>query len=47
LLVRLDDGALILAREADGSPVSAVGWSAEGQVLAFGTESGSAGVLKL
>jgi WD40 repeat protein len=47
LLVRLDDGALILAREADGSPVSALGWSAEGQVLAFGTESGKAGVLTL
>lgn len=47
LLVRLDDGALILAREADGQPISALGWSAEGQVLAMGTESGSASVLTL
>jgi WD40 repeat protein len=47
LLVRLDDGALIMAREADGQPVSALGWSATGQVLAFGTEGGSAGVLTL
>ena len=47
LLVRLDDGALILAREADGEPVSALGWSAEGQVLAMGTENGSASVLTL
>ena len=47
LLVRLDDGALILAREADGDPVSALGWSAEGQVLAMGTEGGSASVLTL
>lgn len=47
LLVRLDDGALILAREADGQPVSALGWDQSGQVLAFGTEAGSAGVLTL
>jgi WD40 repeat protein len=47
LLVRLDDGALILAREADGEPVSALGWDSNGQVLAFGTEQGSAGVLTL
>ncbi|MBI1201726.1 MAG: WD40 repeat domain-containing protein [Rhodopseudomonas sp.] len=47
LLVRLDDGALILAREADGEPVSALGWDASGQVLAMGTEEGSAAVLTL
>ncbi len=47
LLVRLDDGALILAREADGEPVSALGWSAEGQVLAMGTEGGLGSVLTL
>jgi WD40 repeat protein len=47
LLVRIDDGALILAREADGSPVSAIGWSADGQVLAMGTESGKGSVLTL
>jgi len=47
LMVRLDDGALILGREADGSPVSALGWSADGQILAMGTESGAASVLKL
>jgi len=47
LLVRLDDGALILAREADGQPVSALGWDASGQTLGFGTEQGSAGVLTL
>ena len=35
----------ILAREADGQPVSALGWDATGQVLAFGTEEGQAGVL--
>lgn len=47
LLVRIDDGALIAAREADGQPIGALGWSATGQVLGFGTESGSAGLLAL
>ena len=39
LLVRIDDGALIGVREADGAPVSALGWDANGQTLAFGTEA--------
>ena len=47
LLVRTEDGALIAARAADGAPVSALGWDGTGQVLAFGTESGDAGVLTL
>jgi WD40 repeat protein len=47
LLVRIDDGALIGARKADAQPVSALGWDASGQLLAFGTESGAAGVLTL
>ena len=42
---RLDDGALIAVRAADGQPVSALGWEATGQTLAFGTEAGAAGVL--
>ena len=46
-LVRLDDGALIAARQADGSPVTALGWDNSGQTLGFGTESGDAGVLSL
>jgi len=46
-LVRIDDDALILARQADGQPVSALGWDRAGQTLAFGTESGAAGVLAL
>jgi WD40 repeat protein len=45
LLVRLDDGALIGVREADGDPASALGWDQSGQILAFGTEAGAAGVL--
>jgi len=47
LLVRIDDGALILAREPDGQPVTALAWEATGQMLAYGTESGDAGVLTL
>jgi len=47
LLVRIDDGALIKARQADSQPISALGWDASAQVLAFGTEAGSAGVLTL
>jgi WD40 repeat protein len=44
-IVRIDDGALILVREADQQPVSALGWDSTGQLLAFGTEAGAAGVL--
>jgi WD40 repeat protein len=46
-IVRLDDGALIMARDADEQQVSALGWNATGQILACGTESGDAGVLVL
>jgi WD40 repeat protein len=46
-LVRIDDGALIGARAADGSAVTALGWSDDGQTLAYGTENGEAGVLAL
>ncbi len=45
LLVRIDSGALIEVRAADGTSVSALGWDAIGQTLAFGMESGAAGVL--
>ena len=45
VLVRTDDGALIRAKAEGGSPVSALGWDANGQTLAFGTEAGEAGAL--
>ncbi len=44
-LVRIDDGALIEVKAAGAAPVSALGWDATGQRLAFGTETGEAGVL--
>jgi WD40 repeat protein len=47
LLVRIDDGALIMARQADAQPIGALGWDAAGKLLAFGTEAGEAGVLAL
>ncbi len=45
LLVRLDDGALIRFMTEGHGPVSALGWDATGQTLAFGTEAGDAGAL--
>jgi WD40 repeat protein len=45
LLVRLADGAEILAREPGAGAVSALGWSRGGEQLAFGTEDGAAGLL--
>ena len=47
LLVRIQDGAEILARRSGGGPVTALAWSADGRFLAFGTEDGEAGVLDL
>jgi WD40 repeat protein len=47
LLVRIDDGAEILAKRPGDAPVTALAWSADGALLAFGTESGEAGVIDL
>jgi WD40 repeat protein len=47
LLVRIQDGAEILARRSGGGPVTAMAWSADGRFLAFGTEAGDAGLLDL
>jgi WD40 repeat protein len=46
LLVRIEDGAEILVRSS-GAAVTALAWNAAGSVLAFGTESGEAGLLPL
>jgi WD40 repeat protein len=45
VLARIDDGALIEVKAAGLAPVSALGWEAAGQTLAFGTETGEAGAL--
>jgi WD40 repeat protein len=47
LLVRLEDGAEVLARAPDNSAVAALAWNAGGNLLAFGTETGQAGVIDL
>ena len=47
LLIRLADGAEILVRRPDASPVTALAWSGNGQQLAFGTETGLAGLVAL
>jgi WD40 repeat protein len=47
MLVRLSDGAEILARAKDDVPLSALAWDAKGATLAFATENGSAGLLTL
>jgi WD40 repeat protein len=47
LLVRIEDGAEILARKGAGAPITALAWSATGTALAVGAEDGSAGVIDL
>jgi WD40 repeat protein len=47
LLVRMADGAEILARRPGAAPVSTLAWDATGAALAFGTEDGEAGVINL
>jgi WD40 repeat protein len=47
LLVRIEDGAEVLARKGAGAPITALAWSASGAALAFGAEDGQAGVIDL
>jgi WD40 repeat protein len=47
LLVRIEDGAEILAKKPGAAPVTALGWRTDGAALAFGTEDGEAGVIDL
>jgi WD40 repeat protein len=47
LLVRIDDGAEILAKKPGDAPVTALAWSADGKLMAFGTEAGEAGIVDL
>lgn len=47
LLVRMEDGAEVLAKRPGEGPVTALAWDAVGTLLAFGTEAGEAGVIDL
>ena len=46
LMVRMEDGAEILAKRPGEAPVTALNWSADGLYLVFGTENGEAGICK-
>jgi hypothetical protein len=46
-MVRIEDGAEILAKKPGAAAVTALGWRADGVALAFGTEDGEAGVIDL
>ena len=45
LLVRVADGAQVLAREPGNRPITALAWSATGQMLAWATEDGEGGIV--
>jgi WD40 repeat protein len=47
LLARIDNGAEILAKKPGDAPVTALAWSSNGRLLAWGTESGEAGIIDL
>jgi WD40 repeat protein len=47
LMVRITDGAEILVRRNDDEAVTALGWSADGSLLAFAVGDGKAGLLAL
>jgi WD40 repeat protein len=47
LLARIGTGAEILAKKPGGAPVTALAWSDDGGLLAWGTESGEAGIIDL
>jgi WD40 repeat protein len=47
LLIRVDDGAEILARRPGAGQISTLAWQPRGTMLAFGTEDGEAGLIDL
>jgi WD40 repeat protein len=47
LLVRIADGGEVLAHKPGGASVTALAWSAAGNLLAVGTEDGKAGVIDI
>jgi hypothetical protein len=47
LLIRLDDGAELVAKHPGGGAVTALAWNRTGTRLAFGTEEGEAGLIML
>ena len=47
LLARIEDGAEILAKKPGDTPITALAWSDDGRLLAWGTEGGEAGIIDL
>jgi WD40 repeat protein len=47
LMARIEDGAEILAKKPGAAPVTALAWSGDGRLLAWGTEGGEAGIIDL
>jgi WD40 repeat protein len=47
LLVRIDDGAEVLAKKPGLASISALGWDSTGTLLAWGAEDGAAGIIDL
>jgi WD40 repeat protein len=47
LLARIEDGAEILAKKPGDAAVTALAWSGDGRLFAWGTESGEAGIIDL
>jgi len=47
LLVRIEDGAEVLAKKPADAPVTALAWSADGRWLAWGSEADEAGIVDL
>lgn len=47
LMVRMSDGAEILARRNGGTAVTGLAWSGSGKLLAFATGDGDAGLLEV
>jgi WD40 repeat protein len=47
LLIRISDGAEILAKKPGDAPITALAWSADGMLFAWASESGEAGIVDL
>ena len=47
LLVRIEDGAEVLAKKPADAPITALAWSPDGRLLAWGSEAGEAGIVDL
>jgi WD40 repeat protein len=47
LLVRIEDGGEIVAKKPGDGAVTALAWSGDGRLLAWGTDAGEAGIVEL